>query len=159
MDFLIHDDQLYFVEINPRFQGSSLMSARLDAAADRPDVFLAHLAAYLGIPLMQSSSLEDILTQPAAAAQLIMHNISGNIMERKALPAAPSDTAIELCPAPGIRIMPNAALCRICFGRRVTQRGFELCAEAKAVIARISRSEEYGLLPDLAASSARPAAD
>ena len=39
VDALLHEGEVFLTEVNPRYQGSSLLSSHLDAALDRPDVF------------------------------------------------------------------------------------------------------------------------
>ena len=48
VDLLIHDGIVYFVELNARFQGSSVLADQLDQQMGRPGVFAMHLAAFLG---------------------------------------------------------------------------------------------------------------
>ncbi|HEY6103679.1 MAG TPA: ATP-grasp domain-containing protein, partial [bacterium] len=42
VDALLYQGAVYLTEVNPRFQGSSLVSASLDAELDRPDMYLTH---------------------------------------------------------------------------------------------------------------------
>jgi hypothetical protein len=68
IDLLIHDGIVYFVELNARFQGSSVLADQLDQQLGRPGVFAMHLAAFLGFDGSDDLAL-DVLAkdQPIAA--------------------------------------------------------------------------------------------
>jgi len=74
IDAMVYDGELYLTEVNPRFQGSSAVSALLDAHTGRPDVFLCHTAALLGIKAEFSEKLYDLAQEQPAMAQILVHN-------------------------------------------------------------------------------------
>jgi hypothetical protein len=68
VDLLIHDGIVYFVELNARFQGSSVLADQLDQQMGRPGVFAMHLAAFLGFDGSDDLALDVLVkNQPVAA--------------------------------------------------------------------------------------------
>ena len=45
VDAILHEGAVYFAELNPRFQGSSFLAARLAAELGLPDIYLEHIGA------------------------------------------------------------------------------------------------------------------
>ena len=66
VDALLDAGKLYFVELNARFQGSSLVATQLDEALGLPDIYLDHAAAFLADGPLQRPSLRQMAhEQPA----------------------------------------------------------------------------------------------
>ena len=76
VDALLYEGEVYLAEINPRFQGSSHLSSQLDVDLDRPDMFLEHIAAFLGLPPAPPVRLRDLAREQRKVAQVICHNCS-----------------------------------------------------------------------------------
>jgi predicted ATP-grasp superfamily ATP-dependent carboligase len=47
IDLLFYKNEFYFVEINPRFQGSSYVSSLIDKNFERNDIFINHINCFL----------------------------------------------------------------------------------------------------------------
>lgn len=151
IDAMVHLGQVYLVEINPRFQGSSAMSARIDAAQDRPDIFLSHLAAFFGISLRNRGTLQDLVAAQPQMAQIICHNGTGKWLQ-PVRPMASSHGALDfsLVPASGISVAPEAILLRAWTRESVTSDGFSLAETWRHYIDQL-------LLECFATGSAAPA--
>lgn len=74
IDALMHEEQLYFIEANPRFLGSSKMCACVDQQLERPDVYMTHMAAFLELPPPPQIPLRELTTQQPQIGQMIFHN-------------------------------------------------------------------------------------
>jgi formate-dependent phosphoribosylglycinamide formyltransferase (GAR transformylase) len=61
VDALVYDGRVYLAEVNSRFQGSSVMSARIDQALNRPDIYCAHVAAFMGLSAPPSMTLQALV--------------------------------------------------------------------------------------------------
>jgi hypothetical protein len=73
VDFLIHDGQPLFTEVNPRFQGSTSASSRLDIEEDMPCLLLEHVAAMLDCPAPPNRPLSQQVASSPPWSQLIVH--------------------------------------------------------------------------------------
>lgn len=123
IDALLHNGDIYLIEVNPRFQGSSAVAAELARDLDRPDIFLDHMAAFLGLPPPSQIPLRELArTQPAAA-----HVVCHNLLDRpvRAALASPDDLAANcsLLPDPGTLVQPHAALFALRYHHAVTDTG------------------------------------
>jgi hypothetical protein len=139
VDALLKDGCVYFTEINPRFQGSSALSAEIADSLDAPSLFLEHLAASLGIPPVGADlSLADWARNQPPLAHVVVHNTAAapacHDPDRTA-PFAPSaSTTTQMLP-PGGKALPGATLFRLVLRRPVTEDGFALDPETERAIA------------------------
>jgi hypothetical protein len=74
LDAIEYRRQVYLVEVNPRFQGSSLMAAQLDEELGRSDIFLNHVAAYFGISAPSYVPLRELAKQQRGISQIYCYN-------------------------------------------------------------------------------------
>jgi hypothetical protein len=136
IDALICNDQLYLTEINPRFQGSSDLSSWIDLDMRRSDMFLDHIAAFLGIePIEDKIPLKDLAKQQMKVSQIICHNIEKVPLERNEKHATETDKiSFMLMPVQNISVMPEAILFRAVIHESVTPDGDSLCEPYAKII-------------------------
>jgi hypothetical protein len=123
VDALLYQGRVLLTEINPRFQGSSALCARIDRAADRPDLFVSHLAAHLGLPSSLTPSLHDIVQDQPDWAQIVMHN---RLTKPVRLGRSEGDRPgidQQLVPDLDVDILPDATICRIAVVQRASSDG------------------------------------
>ncbi len=159
VDAMLHDGRVLLAEVNPRFQGSSALSAWIDGELDRPDIFLCHIAAFLGLSASSNESLRDLVRTQPPVAQIICHNRAQGPVRRVAeLPAeAGRGVRCNLVPGPDVLISPEAALFRVFAPGPVTTDGFSLEAGWAAQAARwVARG--FGLAPTVMAEEGQPCA-
>lgn len=123
MDALIYNGKVLLTEINPRFQGSSSLSARIDRAMGRNDLFLCHLAAHLGFGAPTTRALIDIVKEQAGWAQMIFHNKSAEAVRVRCYGADSSKLDFELIPSSLIHVEPDATLFRVLAAEGITRNG------------------------------------
>lgn len=82
IDALLYQGTVFLVEVNPRFQGSSVLAAFLMHGVDRPDVYLDHIAACLGVDPGDSMSLSDLALLQAQdpVSHVIAYNTKGKAL-------------------------------------------------------------------------------
>ena len=122
VDAIVHDGTVLLAEINPRFQGSSLLSAHLDKRMDSADIYLCHLAAHLELQSPPDRRLPKIVQEQAEMAQVVIHNCEPgetNLL----LPDFYDCYSLELVPEPGIGILPDAIAMRALIHRSITNDG------------------------------------
>ncbi len=131
MDALWHDDQLHFVEVNPRFQGSTVASAMLSAALDLPCTYLEHLGVFLGLAPPASRRLRDMWSDAPPLSTFTVHNV--DVVSTRSCPGLaaafddhPSRRAIDLLPDPTTSVAPGGALARVFVDASVTTNGADL---------------------------------
>src|SRR5262249_21714573 len=141
VDALCLGDEVFFTEINPRFQGSSALSAEIAAALDIPDVHLDHLAATLGlVPGEPDLTVREWAERQPARSHIVVHNTSGTpvyLDMANPLPALERSMRLTQVLPNGVRALEGAALCRIVFERSVTRTGFEIDQGASGHIDRL----------------------
>lgn len=131
MDALWHDGRLYFVEVNPRFQGSTTASAMVSAALDLPCAYLEHLGVFLGLNPPARRRLRDMWSDAPPLSTLTIHNVevvpcrgaSGLVA---ALNDHPSPLGVDLLPEPTTVVAPGGALARVFVDASVTSDGADL---------------------------------
>jgi hypothetical protein len=141
VDAMIYEGRLLLTEINPRFQGSSAISARLDEALDDSDLFLAHMASFLGLPPPETRRLRDVAREQPAYSQVIAHNcIAEPVLVDAAHDAAEMHYECELLPQPATLVNPDAILLRVLVRESVTTDGQRLCEPYSGQIERLVES-------------------
>jgi hypothetical protein len=139
LDALWKDGKVYFTEVNPRFQGSSALSAEIAASMGLPDLFLEHLAAGLGLtPNDSGLSVSDWVESQPPVSHVVVHNTTPTPAVRvrgAVLPNPYDDTRMtQLLPA-GVAAAPGGTLYRLVRDRSVTTTGFDLSGEIDDLIA------------------------
>lgn len=131
IDFLVKDEQPLFLEVNPRFQGSTHASCRIARLAGEPCLMLDHLAAHLGLPCPQRPALYDQTRTCPDISHVILHH--------PGTPARDVDALARLGPVPDLesfshadvladrrhQVHPGATVARVTLFQRVTSSGFE----------------------------------
>ena len=135
VDAIVRDDEVVFVEINPRFLGSSRISAQVDAEMDLSDVYLDHLMACLGMPSHTSPSLADQAAMQPARSQLICHNLRPEVQTlHQGGMDLPVGFTAELVPDPSIRVGAGDLLFTLRAKESVTRDGKSIGEAAAAAI-------------------------
>jgi hypothetical protein len=132
IDAIVYDGKVYLTEVNPRFQGSSDVSAQLDKNLDRPDIFLEHLAAFLGLSPSRSMCLRDLVREQGKTSQVVCHNCRPHPTRRSArLVPKLGGISYMLLPASGVTVDPEAILFRAVIAGSVTEDGRSLSEQYK----------------------------
>jgi len=129
VDALLHRGKVYLTEVNPRFQGSSLLSAHLDAELDRPDVFLEHVGAFLGVPAPDPWDLDTMAQEQPRAAQISARNGLERVSRNNSGREPPDGVDCWLLPDHGVVVHPHALLSRVVVRDAVTEDGWQLRAD------------------------------
>lgn len=133
IDALLFEGRLYLTEINPRFQGSSRLSARLDAELDRADVFLEHTAAMLGMTPPPPTPLRELARSQGPWAHMILHNLFDEPVS-----VAPTSDSVgreyRLEPDTTTNVLPEAVAFEVVVEQAVTRDGKSLIPAADAIV-------------------------
>ena len=146
LDLMWHGGKLYVSEINPRFQASTPLSARINQAAGLPDPMTEHVAAYLD---MAAPAMPSLIEQAhacaaqigsAAVVQVIHRNISTSRLRIVANRdgSLPDGVTAAGLPEPGIYVDREAMLFKSMHCRRVTRDGYSVSDEVHATKKTIS---------------------
>jgi hypothetical protein len=94
----------------------------------RPDMFLDHLAAFLGLdPMGPEMHLRDLAYEQPRVSQIVVHNIQDRpLLRNQEFFAENGCMELMLMPEPGIRIEPEAILYRAVVNHSVTEDGFHI---------------------------------
>lgn len=139
VDYLVHDGHALFTEINPRFQGSTHVSCRLDIEAGNTCLMLEHLAAWLNVPRPESQRpLRDAVAETPDLAHVVIHwEGEEAVLDCDPLVTALSDLdprgRIELVPGDGIRASQGTQVVRWTTRQRVTDDGYSLLPQLNGI--------------------------
>jgi len=138
IDALLCDDgRAYLTEVNPRFQGSSLVSAYVDRELERPDLYMSHIAAFLDLDPPPPSPLRELVVRQPPYAHIICHNTTSRALHT--LSDSPDALPIRcrLIPRNNVAVKPEAIAFQAVFDGPVTDDGMSLLPEPEAHIRRL----------------------
>lgn len=132
VDFLIQDGVPLFMEVNPRFQGSTHASCQISVDHDESCLMLEHLAACSGRDAPPTSRLRDLAARTVAFAHFVVHwkgdptgGIDGERVARNAF-ALPDTVRADVLTNSKLTTDLGATIARITTRARVTRTGAEL---------------------------------
>jgi hypothetical protein len=127
VDAIVHQGHIYFCEINPRFQNSSVITAQLDQELDRPDMYLNHMAAFLGLPGTSYMPLKELAKQQRGISQIICNNRHRHpVLSKDFIKPERDNMKFTLSPAKDVEVVPEAMLFRALVKNSVTEDGHSL---------------------------------
>jgi len=134
LDVLWNDGRLYVTEVNPRFQASTPLSARINQALGFPDPMTEHIAAFLGlgaprkVPVVEQTRACGETRGSIPIAQVIHRNISTARLRAAEIHAdlVPSGVTIVGAPEPGIYIEREAMLFKSLHCESITTDGYSV---------------------------------
>jgi hypothetical protein len=127
IDAVFHDGNLYLSEINPRFQGSSAEAARIEAAMGIPDIFISHIAAFLGLEAPSIIHVRDLVREQEATAQIYCYNQRPDHVHRVAQESPQQKSwVLQIVPSPTVTVAPGATLFKMVVKGPVTENGLTL---------------------------------
>lgn len=133
VDAIAHDGNVHFSEVNPRFQGTSALSAWLAAQLDLPDLYSEHIAAFIGMEAPRMPRLLEQACAQARLAQVLCYNrAAGNVSLRDG--ADPPQEA-RLLPDRHVTVAPEGALFRVVLPGPVTEDGSAIDPQAARLVA------------------------
>lgn len=140
IDFLLHDGQALFAEINPRFQGSTHLSCEIALEMEEGCLVLDHLGAHLGLDAPPTLGLRDFF-ETGDVSHLVQHWTGGVAV------ALDGSTSVECLRSAGLPVRrsdvvaspdsitdPGGTVARTTFNGPITATGFELTAELAAAL-------------------------
>lgn len=131
IDFLLKDDQPLFLEVNPRFQGSTHLSCQIAKMADEPCLMLDHLAAMLGLPCPKRQPLTVMARSAPDLSHVIMHYTGSSpdkvdsVTWAEPLIGLPSFDHLDVLARDSHVVHPSAIVARVTLKQRVTRAGFD----------------------------------
>jgi len=141
VDFLVKDEVPLFMEVNPRFQGSTSVSCQLSVERDEACLLLEHLAAFLGVSVPETRHLRDFAGDGQALAHVVVHHLGAQpeVIDPSDLIAGCARLE-EFCradvlTAPKLVTDPDAAVARITVRDRLTGDGFHLASRWRERVA------------------------
>lgn len=132
VDYLLHEGEVLFTEINPRFQGSTCASAQLSVAAGMPCLYLEHLAAMLDLDAPDQPPLRQLVADAGDRAHVVVHWLGAGPAEvdaqalRGALVELDEIVDIDLVAPRGVVVDPGATVLRATANKQLTTDGFVL---------------------------------
>jgi hypothetical protein len=135
VDALVRGDEVFFTEVNARMQGSTSMSAQVAQQLDLPDLVLDHVAANLGLGSgYRSPTVREWVSAQPDLAHLILHNVSNtDVVNVSGNPNIIGNERWALDPG-DVRINPGGVLGRLIWPGRVTEDGFSIDSDARAIV-------------------------
>lgn len=140
VDAIVAGGAAVFTELNPRFQGSSALTATIARELDVSDLYTDHLAASLGLAAPSSGlSIAEWAKRQPALSRVVVHNTAPARVIGKAaevLTHAKAEADVSQL-AKMLPVDPGGALYCLTMRRSVTHTGFELDLAAERLIASL----------------------
>lgn len=140
VDFLVTDEDVLFAEVNPRFQGSTLTSSRIDAGLGLPCLMLEHVAAWLGMTRIDGPNLRERVADAEVVSSVVVHwtgteprHVNASDLVRRVESDRPSVLA-DVVTSPHVINDPGSTVARLTLPGSLTQSGFDLDAGLVAAI-------------------------
>jgi hypothetical protein len=135
VDAVEHRGQILVSEVNPRFQGSSEVSARIDAELGLPDLYMDHLSSYLGLAPIPTPPLRDLVRMHHGYSQVLFHNLLNHDVPgfTPASSGLLHEAEVVLSAAPDVTIAPGAIRWRLILPKLATRDGHELLPQVGAL--------------------------
>ncbi len=139
IDAIAADDGIVFTELNPRFQGSSALSARIAQELGVPDLYCDHLAASLGLAAPPGDlSIAAWAAHQPDLSRVVVRNTGPGPLALTVRPGTELTDAAELSQLPtAVPVEPGGALGSLTLRRSVTASGFELDAATERLVASL----------------------
>jgi hypothetical protein len=147
LDALYYEGSIWLTEVNPRFQGSSAAAARVANRTGLPDVYLDHLAAFLGAtPSQQRPSLAEVADlqteEGARASQIVCYNIGEpRRLRQDVVVPEPDSGTLHGIPDDDVVVETEGMLFKLLVDQPVTRDGFSLSED----VGRTVRDLNHGL--------------
>jgi hypothetical protein len=147
IDAVVHDGRISLAEINARFQGSSPVAAQLADALGISNLFLDHLAAFLGLEAGPSTPLAEQATRQPAISQIAVYNRgSAAVRRRPGVHLDGDELGCKLLAGETVEVDPEALLFKLMVADAVTADGMSLRAEVEREVRRLT-SQLFGVGP------------
>lgn len=147
VDLMVHNDRLLFVEVNPRFQGSTSASNRIDVALQDSCLLLEHVAAHLGIePAAATRPLRSRVAESPPLSQIAVHNVgeAARLDVSVAVESAsrqPAWRTAEVLASPEFVTERGALACRVVADESVTTTGYDLRPPWAGIVQLVARAD------------------
>lgn len=131
IDTILHDDKVLFAEVNPRFLASSPLASMIADQLNITDVYVEHMAAFMGLPPIETPSLVEIVKMQPAMSQIICYNRSQVAIKRTSGDIEPTEN-FKMCelPTSNIAVEPEGQLFKCIVEDSVTEDGHTLTEKA-----------------------------
>lgn len=150
VDFLVKDEQALFIEVNPRFQGSTHASIRLGGLLDQSCVMTDHLAALLGIDRVERAPLRERVRDMPALAHLVCHHLDSVALDTfresrlDLLSTVPGFLHADVLAPSGLDVERGATVARFTYNTRLTDTGFDIVPAVSSALSRLSEENDRG---------------
>jgi hypothetical protein len=137
VDLLVAEGRVYLVEINPRFQGSTLLSSMLSSQVDDGDPYGEHLAAFKGLEAPELSPLRERIKDLGNAAQLIAYNTFPRDISLNSHAAEKLSGDYKGIPRHHVTVAPEGMIFKKIFNQSITEDGYNLFPGVSAGLRRV----------------------
>jgi len=148
VDFVIHDEKVYFAEVNPRFLASSPLVAIAAEKMEISDVYIEHMAALAGLAPIRHPPLAELAKQQPALSQVICYN-RGSVPLRRSpgVLTAPEGIRVSEIPPPDVAVEPEGELFKCVVEGSITLDGHGLVEDVEEPIESLIRQWIHGSTP------------
>lgn len=142
-DWIFNDGRWYLLELNPRFQGSTLLLSARELAAGGVPLAVEHVRAFFGESAIITAGRRSTTPEPVTGGQVVLYQrhrdwvtVGGSV---SAFPVRKNDDELQWrpvgAPTPGTEVAPGAVVARLCTAGSVLDSSLgELTSNAKEAI-------------------------
>ncbi|MCP4602399.1 MAG: ATP-grasp domain-containing protein [Proteobacteria bacterium] len=139
VDIFVQGDEVFFVEINPRFTASSPGVSILCREMSLTDPYLEQIAAYNDLSLGRWPQLRELVKDMPRLSDIIVYNRgTGGIRRVADTLSIPEEWKIYEVPSPETTILPNGQMFRCCVRDRVSDQYRLLLPEVASIVERLT---------------------
>ena len=123
VDALLHEDHLFFNEVTPRFLASSKLSSEVDEMLGRPNMYMTHMAAFLGLPPPPQIPLRELNAIQPQLGQMIFHNTQPHLVTVETNKEAYNELpfTVSQTPKSDVSVAPGSPISTLCWNEKILE--------------------------------------
>ncbi|MGE5342165.1 MAG: ATP-grasp domain-containing protein [Candidatus Omnitrophota bacterium] len=137
LDLLVEGGKVYMVEINPRFQGSTMLSCKLAERIEDPDPYGEHMAAFMGMESPVVPPLWERVNRMEAMAQVVVYNSLPRDVHLNSREVDKLTEDYKGLPRNYVTVAPEGMIFKKIYFKSVTADGYKLFPEIATEITQV----------------------
>jgi len=154
VDYLVTDGVALFSEVNPRFQGSTHLSAQISVEAGESCLLLDHLGAFLGFDRPGRRSLKELASTIEPFSHIVVHWTGDRPARIDPAPliarfrSLSGFERVDVATRSDLVTLPGGVVARVAVRRSVSADGFTLRAPWRDAVSAWRSEDDPGLERD-----------
>lgn len=123
IDALLHEENLLFNGITPNFLASSGLSSQVDEMLGRPNMYMTHMASFLGLPPPPQIPLRELNSIQPQLGQMIFHNTQPHLVTVETNKETYTDLpfSVSQTPKPDVSVTPGSPISTLRWSEKILE--------------------------------------